>query len=177
MSQQAILLKSCFSLLFQHILGTILTFIFKLYSVEWKGFWLSYHGIMIRFLTGVRDASLLQSTEMDSRVHPQPPILLKLRNLLLGVIKLVYEANNSPVSTCTAEVNNQISNSICSHAFMACTGTTLFNLPCKYYLEVVETFPSRGKFHRNPDFTLRTLHSNYAYKLHFKNIRTPVASN
>jgi len=116
---------------------------------------------MIKFLTGVRDVSLLQSTQTDSRVHPEPPILLKLGNLLLGVMQLVCEANNSPVSICRAEVNNQTSNSICSHAFMACTGTTLFNLPCKYYLEVVETFPSKGKFHYNPDSTLRTLHSTY----------------
>jgi hypothetical protein len=89
--------------------------------------------------------SLLQSTEMDSRAHPQPPIVLKLGNLLLGVTLLVCEANNSPVSG--AEVNNQISNSICSRAFMAHTGTTLFNLPCKFNLEVVKTFPSKGKFH------------------------------
>jgi len=123
---------------------------------------MSYHGIMIRFLTGARDVSLLQSTETDSRVHPQPPILLKLRNLLLGVIQLVCEANNSPVSICRAEVNNQTSNSICSHAFMPCTGTTLFNLPRKYYLDVVEIFPSKSKFQCNPDSNLLTLHSSYA---------------
>jgi len=132
---------------------------------------------MIRFLTGVRQVSLLESTETDSRVHPQPPILLKLTNHLLGVIQLVCEANNSPGSIYRAEVNNQTSNSIFSHAFMACTGTTLFNLPCKHYLEVVETFCSKGKFHCNPDSTLHMLHSSYVYKLHFKNIRTPVASN
>jgi len=45
---------------------------------------------------------------------------------------------------------------------MASTGTTLFYLPCKYYFEAVETFPSKGKFHCNPDSTLRTLHSTYA---------------
>lgn len=119
--------------------------------------------------------SLLQSTEMDSRAHPQPPILLELRNLLLGAMQLVCEANNSPVSR--AEVNNHISNSICSRAFVAQTGTTLFNLPCKFNLEVMKTFPSKGKFHCNPDSTLRTLHSTCAHQVYFKNIRTPIASN
>jgi len=85
---------------------------------------------MIKFLTGVRDVPLLQSTGTESRVHPQPPILLKLGDLLLGVTQLVCKANNSPVSR--AEVYNQTSNSIRSHVFMACTGKTLFNLPCKF---------------------------------------------
>lgn len=118
--------------------------------------------------------SLLQSTEMDSG-PTHSLIFYSLGNLLLGVMQLVCEANNSPLSR--AEVNNQTSNSICSHAFTACTGTTSFNLPCKFNIEVMETFPSTGKFHCNPDSTFHMLHSTYEYQPYFKNIRTPIESN
>jgi hypothetical protein len=48
-----------------------------------KVFWLNNHRIIIQFLTGVRDVSLLQSTEMVSRAH-QPPILLKCKTFTGG---------------------------------------------------------------------------------------------